>query len=135
MFSGGNVTVYVADMDRSVRFYSEVLGLRLIERYGDHWAAVDVGGGMHIGLHPGSAESPAGIRGSLSIGFAVQEGIENLVKELTRRGVAFDGPIHEDKAGKFASFRDRDGNSCYLFELPAGYQQAAAAREESALHR
>ena len=26
MFSGGNVTVYVSNMDRAVRFYSEALG-------------------------------------------------------------------------------------------------------------
>jgi len=29
MFSRGNVTVYVSNMDRAVRFYSETLGLKL----------------------------------------------------------------------------------------------------------
>jgi len=35
MFSGGNVTVYVSNMDRAVRFYSETLGLKLAYRFGD----------------------------------------------------------------------------------------------------
>src|SRR5262249_14061625 len=37
MYSSGNITVYVSNMDRAVRFYSEVLGLRLAYRFGDHW--------------------------------------------------------------------------------------------------
>ena len=33
MFNGGIVTVFVTDMDRSVRFYTEQLGLKLLQRY------------------------------------------------------------------------------------------------------
>src|SRR5581483_2474031 len=46
MFSSGNVTVYVADMDRAVRFYSEVLGLKLAYRFGNHWASIELGKGL-----------------------------------------------------------------------------------------
>ena len=38
MYSAGNVTVYVANMDASVHFYTEVLGLKLVYRFGDNWA-------------------------------------------------------------------------------------------------
>jgi len=65
MFSSGNVTVYVSNMDRAVRFYTEVLGLKLAYRFGDHWASVEVGRGLTIGLHPASAENPAGRKGSI----------------------------------------------------------------------
>src|SRR5262249_26868336 len=40
MIHGGNATVYVSDMDRSVRFYTETLGLKLKHRFGNHWAEV-----------------------------------------------------------------------------------------------
>ena len=45
MFSGGNVTVYVSNMDRAVRFYSDTLGLKLAYRFGDHWASIEAGTG------------------------------------------------------------------------------------------
>ena len=41
MFYGGNVTVYVSNMDSAVRFYSDTLGLRLAYRFGDQFASVE----------------------------------------------------------------------------------------------
>src|SRR5258708_503803 len=52
MFSSGNITVYVSNMDTAVRFYTETLGLKLAYRFGDHGASVEVGKGLTIGLHP-----------------------------------------------------------------------------------
>jgi catechol 2,3-dioxygenase-like lactoylglutathione lyase family enzyme len=41
--------VIVSNMDRAVRFYTEVLGLKLKNRFGDHWATVVAGNGLTIG--------------------------------------------------------------------------------------
>src|SRR3954466_4807179 len=119
MFSSGNVTVYVANMDRAVRFYSEVLGLKLAYRFGDHWAAVELGKGPTIGLHPESAESPAGRRGSMTIGLELGGvSIEEAMSRLESKGVAFHGAVIDSgKAGKFVSFSDPDGNLLYLAEV------------------
>jgi len=117
MFSGGNVTVYVSDMDRSVRFYSETLGLKLAYRFGNNWASVEVGKGLTIGLHPASAEMPPGRKGSLAIGLELSASIHDAVKALETRGVRFSGPINEGKAGSFVSFEDPDGNLLYLAHL------------------
>lgn len=119
MLTGGNVTVFVANMDRAVRFYSETLGFPLVERYGDHWASVDAGG-LRIGLHPASAENPAGRRGSISIGFGAGRPLEEIVATLERRGVTFDGPIRDDKGGRFVGFSDPDGHPCYIFQTTRG---------------
>ena len=43
MISGGNATIYVANMDAAVRFYTEVLGLKLTNRFGDRWATIETG--------------------------------------------------------------------------------------------
>ena len=67
--SGGMPTIFVSDMGAAVRFYIEALGLKLLERYGDHWASIDCGHGLTIGLHPASAQNPAGRVGSMTIGF------------------------------------------------------------------
>ena len=49
MISGGNITVMVSNMDASVRFYTEVLGMKLTNRFGDHWATVDAARGLSSG--------------------------------------------------------------------------------------
>jgi len=118
MFSGGNVTVYVADMDRAVRFYSETLGLKLAYRFGDHWASIEAGRGLTIGLHPASAQSPAGRKGSMAIGLQLTGSIREAVSVLRSKGVQFQGDIvSEGKAGSFIGFEDADGNQLYLAEV------------------
>jgi catechol 2,3-dioxygenase-like lactoylglutathione lyase family enzyme len=117
MYNSGNVTIYVADMDRAVKFYTETLGLRLQYRFGDHWASVEVGKGLTIGLHPASNESPAGRKGSMAIGLELTGSIEDAMAKLGAKGVKFSGVVNEGKAGKFAHFEDPDGNTLYLAEL------------------
>jgi hypothetical protein len=56
---GGNATIYVSDMQRAVDFYRDTLELPLVFRADDHWAELDAGGGLHLGLHPASARGPA----------------------------------------------------------------------------
>ena len=117
MFANGNITVYVTNMDRSVRFYSETLGLKLLYRFGDHWASIEAAKGLTIGLHPSSAHAPAGRKGSMSIGLELNGKMEDAVRELESRGVRFSSISGEGKAGKFAGFEDPDGNPLYLAEL------------------
>jgi len=117
MFSSGNVTVYVSDMDRAVRFYSETLGLRLAYRFGNNWASVEAGRGLTIGLHPASKEMAAGPKGGMAIGLELSGSIHEAVKALAAKGVKFDAPVNEGKAGKFVGFHDPDGNQLYLAQL------------------
>jgi catechol 2,3-dioxygenase-like lactoylglutathione lyase family enzyme len=118
MFSSGNVTVYVSNMDTAVHFYTQTLGLKLAYRFGDHWASVELGKGLTIGLHPASAEMPAGRKGSMSIGLELAGSIHDAVRTLEAKGVKFHGPVvNEGKAGSFAAFEDPDGNLLYLARL------------------
>jgi len=87
--SGGMPTIFVSDMDAAVRFYIEALGLKLLERDGDHWASIDAGHGLTIGLHPASAQNPAGRVGSMTIGFRSSEPIRETLAKLKARGVVF----------------------------------------------
>lgn len=117
MYASGNVTVYVSNMDRAVKFYSETLGLKLAYRFGDHWASVEAGRGLTIGLHPASPEMPAGRKGSMAIGLELSGSIHEAVKMLEAKGVHFEGPVNEGKSGSFAGFQDPDGNQLYLAQL------------------
>jgi catechol 2,3-dioxygenase-like lactoylglutathione lyase family enzyme len=96
MYSSGNITVYVSDMDRSVRFYTEVLGLRLAYRFANAWASIEVGKGLTIGLHPANEHQPAGRKGSMAIGLELEGSMRDAIAKLEAKGVKF-GHIDEGK--------------------------------------
>src|SRR2546425_8548688 len=94
--SGGMPTIFVGDMDAAVRFYTEALGLKLLERYGNHWASIDCGHGLTIGLPPASAQNPAGRVGSMTIRFHASEPHREAAAQLQKRGGVFRGAIVGD---------------------------------------
>src|SRR5215469_6575544 len=117
MLTNGIATIFVTDMDRSVRFYTEILGMRLNQRYGNEWAQVEAGR-LVIGLHPASGKNPAGRDGSITLGFTLSTKIDDAVAKLQQKGVKFRGAITEEaNAGKIVYFEDPDGNSMYLIEV------------------
>jgi len=133
MISGGNVTVFVSDMDAAVDFYTNVLGLKLTNRFGNHWATVDGGKGLIIGLHPASAKFPApGTKGGMMIGLEIDEPMEAVVERLQRKGVRFKGPIIKDEPGRFVDFEDLDGNPFYLWEMQPADQKKGDLEHASA---
>ena len=116
MIYGGNATVYVSNMDTAIQFYTEVLGLKLTNRFGDHWATVQAGKTLVIGLHPWSAKFPSpGTKGSVQIGLVVSQdvGIEEYAARLRQRGVEVSGII-KSVEGNYVSFTDPDGNPIYV---------------------
>lgn len=122
MFSGGIVTIYVTDMDRSVRFYTEQLGLKLLKRYENHFATIDGGHGMTIGLHPAPKVAAAAHGSGISLGLYLTGTMADAVKALEARGVTFQQDADQGKAGRFARFADPDGNPLYLAEMKPEYK-------------
>jgi len=121
MINGGNATIFVSDFERAIHFYTEILGMPLRLRAENFWAEVVAGKDLVIGIHPesGNAAKP-GTRGSIQIGLNVTGPLHELVDDLKVKGVEFDGPIVEDDGvGKFARFRDPDGNALYFWEPAA----------------
>jgi predicted enzyme related to lactoylglutathione lyase len=128
MIYGGNATVYVSNMDTAVRFYTEVLGLKLTNRFGDHWATVQAGNTLVIGLHPWSAKFPSpGTKGSVQIGLVVSQDvrIEDYAARLRQRGVDV-SDIIKSVEGNYVSFTDPDGNPIYIGDWHPDFD---AARE------
>jgi predicted enzyme related to lactoylglutathione lyase len=104
----------VSDMQRSVVFYRDSLGLEVLEHDGD-WSEVTAGD-QRIGLNSG--ESPAGDGGAV-IAFAVDD-MDATVEELKGRGVEFAGEVSEHPWGRLAPFKDPDGNDLQVYSPPAG---------------
>jgi predicted enzyme related to lactoylglutathione lyase len=118
MISGGNATVFVSNMDRAVQFYTEVLGLKLTNRFGNDWATVEAGKGLTIGLHPASPKYPApGTNGATMIGLEIDQAIEGVVGRLSKMGVQIKSSVVRSEAGNFAHLEDPDGNEIYLWEV------------------
>src|SRR5438552_6785942 len=118
LFTGGNATIYVTDLNRSVRFYTETLGLGLAFRAGDAWARIDAGRGLTLGLHvaPPGAPRP-GTNGSITVGFEVARPIDDVARQREVRGLAVRRPPSEAPAN-LAFFSGPDGTSLYAAEVP-----------------
>jgi predicted enzyme related to lactoylglutathione lyase len=111
--SGGNVTIFVKNLDEAIRFYEEVVGLKQRVRYGDGWAEVEAPG-LTIGLHPlhGRPRPTVG-EGGVSIGFGVTDW-DAAMQQLERNGVKVSTRDGADR--RIANFSDPDGNPLYLIE-------------------
>lgn len=121
-----HLVLTVADLEATVRFYSEILGMRH-ERFGGGRSAL-VFGESKINLHRvGHEYEPKAHRataGSADICLIVDEPIESVAAELERNGVALEqGPIRRTGArGPIISVyvRDPDLN---LIELSSYEEQ------------
>ena len=110
-FNQAFVTLHVADMQRSLDFYTHKLGLKVKSRYGNEFAVVEAPG-LTIGLHPATKSSHPG---DVSIGFAVDD-VEAGRDQLQDRGVSADGDVVSDPPMRFVFLKDPDGVQLYLAE-------------------
>jgi catechol 2,3-dioxygenase-like lactoylglutathione lyase family enzyme len=125
---GGHAIVYVSNMDAGVRFYSEKLGLPLTNRYGDHFATVEVGN-LVLAIHPKTPMTPdPGKKGSVMLGLQVDEPMERVVSRLTERGIRMTGESEPPDSGARVEFEDDDGNPIYLWEPRAISSRMTASR-------
>ena len=98
------VIKFVADMDKAVKFYRDVLGLKMkFESPG--WSEF-VTGETTLALHPASEKNPAG---KVELGFTVAD-VEAFYREMTAKGVLFSmPPKKQDFNGVLAQFVDSEG--------------------------
>ncbi len=101
------VIKFVANMDRAVKFYRDVLGLQLkFESPG--WSEFDTGA-IKLALHPASAKNPAG---AVELGFTVPD-IQKFHQDMVAKGVQFSmPPTKQDFGGSLAQFVDSEGGHC-----------------------
>jgi catechol 2,3-dioxygenase-like lactoylglutathione lyase family enzyme len=116
------LTIFVANMDESLKFYAEVAGFQLLRRFGNEFAMLIGKDGMKVGLHPASAKSPAG---KLSIGIEIPDSIQTRVAEMKATGVRFSSDVVDDGQVLAAHFNDPNGVELYLVEVKPQYKQYA----------
>lgn len=121
----GSVIIAVSDIEKSTKFYHEVVGLPLRNRHGD-WVELGRDSATVI-LHPASRQINTGtsIENGIVIGLVVGD-IETAVQELKASNVTIHRDIISHKAGKNCIVLDPDNYMISLFEPSSegGPQQA-----------
>jgi predicted enzyme related to lactoylglutathione lyase len=98
---------FVADMDKAVTFYRDVLGLP-VKFVSPGWSEF-VTGETTLALHPASEKNPAG---KVELGFTVAD-VEAFYQEMSAKGVVFSmPPKKQDFGGVLAQFVDSEGAHC-----------------------
>ena len=112
----GNVILAVKDIDASLRFYHEIIGLP-IKKQRRAWVDLGTSGAL-LSLHPASLTAQhigSSIENGITIGFLVGD-VRSAVDELRQKGVRIYRDIVEKDAGKNAVIQDPDEYLISLFE-------------------
>jgi len=117
----GHVHLKVADVDRSIDFYSGVLGLELMQRYGTDAAFLSAGGyHHHIGLNSWESKdgspSPRGTTGlyHTAIRYPTRRSLADALRRLIDAGIPLTG-ASDHGVSEALYLDDPDGNGVELY--------------------
>jgi catechol 2,3-dioxygenase len=117
----GHVHLKVADLDRALGFYRDVLGFELTQRYGRDAAFVSAGGyHHHVGLNVwesrGGSPPPRGATGlyHVAILYPTRAALAGALRRLIAAGVPLDG-ASDHGVSEALYLRDPDGNGIELY--------------------
>lgn len=117
----GHVHLKVAELERAVSFYCDVLGFELTQRYGDSAAFVSAGGyHHHIGLNTwhsrGGGPPPRNATGlyHFAIRYPDRRTLADAAQRLQRAGVVLDG-ASDHGVSEALYLHDPDGNGIELY--------------------
>jgi catechol 2,3-dioxygenase len=117
----GHVHLKVADLERALRFYRDVLGFEVTQRYGTQAAFLSVGGyHHHIGLNTwesaGGSPPPAGSTGlyHLAILYPSRADLAEALLRLVQDGIPLEG-ASDHGVSEALYLRDPDGNGVELY--------------------
>jgi|TARA_B110000438_G_scaffold14340_1_gene13771 lactoylglutathione lyase len=112
----GNVILAVKDLDKSIQFYNEIIGLPIKEQRRT-WVDLGTSGAL-LSLHPASLTAQhigSSIENGISIGFLVGD-LKSALEEMKTKNVTVYRDIVEKDAGKNAIILDPDQYMISLFE-------------------
>jgi catechol 2,3-dioxygenase-like lactoylglutathione lyase family enzyme len=111
------VILGASDMDKSITFYRDKLGLKLTSQNAD-FAFFDAGG-TTLALSRAHAQHSSSLIGATEVVFGV-EGVKTEYDKLKKQGVKFVDEPHEVKDGEewTTSFTDPDGHMLSIFGPP-----------------
>lgn len=113
--------LFVEDMEASVSFYRDVLGLSLLGQ-GEGWAHLDAGNGALfelMGSGKASQEPKEPDQQPIILGLRVED-LDSAIAELQQKGVNFTSDVGEFEDTRWVHFTDPEGNRLEIKEVPHG---------------
>jgi catechol 2,3-dioxygenase len=117
----GHVHLKVANLDRALKFYCDVLGFELTQRFGSQAAFISAGGyHHHIGLNTwesaGGSPPPTGNTGlyHLAILYPTRALLADAVRRVLAAGIELEG-ASDHGASEAIYLRDPDDNGVELY--------------------
>ena len=136
----GHVHLKVADIDRALGFYRDVLGFDVTQRLGDQAAFISAGGyHHHIGLNTwesrGGSPPPRGTTGlyHVAIRYPTRAALGDALRRLVDAGIPLEGAT-DHGVSEALYLRDPDDNGVELYvDRPQEEWPRAADREGVAM--
>ena len=117
----GHVHLKVANLERALTFYRDVLGFELTQRYGEAAAFVSAGGyHHHIGLNTweseGGSPPPPGTTGlyHVAIVYPTRALLADALRRVMKAGIPIEG-ASDHGVSEAVYLRDPDGNGVELY--------------------
>ena len=117
----GHVHLKVADLERAIGFYRDVLGFELTQRFGSQAAFLSAGGyHHHIGLNTwesaGGAPPPPGTTGlyHVAVLYPTRALLADALRRVLAAGIELDG-ASDHGVSEALYLRDPDGNGVELY--------------------
>jgi catechol 2,3-dioxygenase len=117
----GHVHLKVADLDRAIRFYRDVLGFELTQKFGSQAAFLGAGGyHHHVGLNTwesaGGTPPPPGHSGLYHSAFLFPDraSLGAAIRRVLEAGIPLDGAA-DHGVSEAVYLRDPDGNGVELY--------------------
>jgi catechol 2,3-dioxygenase len=135
----GHVHLKVADLERSLRFYCDILGFEVTQKYGSQAAFVSAGGyHHHIGLNTweslGGSAPPAGTTGlyHVAILYPNRQTLADALHRLMVAGIELEG-ASDHGVSEALYLRDPDQNGIELYRDRPAVEWPRTAQGELAM--
>jgi lactoylglutathione lyase len=116
----GAAILLVENMERSIAFYRDILGMKIKEDLPDWVEFVNESQRAVLALHSVRRKSTRSSRSppNMLIGFNVND-IEYVCKDLEKKNVKFHKKLTPESFGRHAIIEDPDGHLISIVEIPA----------------